>query len=332
MEKGKCCKFSFTIHWDEKGYFLKQTTGNKKHHYHPKVDPSQVAMPGYLIDEETKETILQMSQSCISSSSAATFVQNKVGHFITQASISYMQDSQFNDPLYPNITDVESLLKMFQESNEISYQICWDMPVESSTKLLSEVCDCKRNMEHGFDHSSDPAYCDIAVDCSNRRVEKNLPVNHKILVAVAWANVELLRLFQMYPSVMYCDTTSDTNKKAKHLFTMSGQTPSGKTFVFLTAWIHNQCQSTFQWMFESVLRSFVPESILQHVKLILVDGDPQQRGALQTTILRYIPNNSTQVGTCAWHLFSQGYKRKAPKIGQILDSDKTKYNFFKKHC
>ena len=329
-EKGKFCKFSFTIHWDEKGFFLKQTAGNKNHRYHPKVDPSQVATPGYLIDEETKETILQMSQSCISSSTAATFAQNKVGRFVTKASIAYMQDSNFKDPSYPDITDVESLLKMFQDSNEISYQILWDMPVASSTKLLSEVCDRETNMEHGFDHSLDPAYSDIALECSNRRLEKNLPVSHKIFVAVAFANVELLRLFRMYPYVIYCDTTSDTNKKAKHLFTMSGRTPSGNTFVFLTAWIHNQRQSTFQWMFESVLRSFIPKSILEKVQLILVDGDPQQRGALQTTIERYFPNNVTQIGTCAWHLFSQGYKRKGPKIGQIPDSKKSLYRIFQK--
>ena len=243
---------------------------------------------------------------------------------------------------------------MFRESREISYQVLWDTPVEdvydnhlslqnqisnhsrlgipnqSPTKLYSEVCNHETKQEHAFDHSFDRAYDDIAHECFNRRLEKALPANQKIFVPIAWANIELLRLFCMYPSVMYCDSTSGTNKKARHLLTISGRTPSGKTFVFITAWIHNQRRSTFQWMFKSVLCSFVPSSTLSQIKLILVDGDPQQRGALETTIRNYFPDNVTQIGTCAWHLLSMGYKRKGPTERMIPDSKLHMYKIVKK--
>ena len=137
-------------------------------------------------------------------------------------------------------------------------------------------------------------------------------------------------MFLQHPSVVYCDSTGDSNKKAKHLFTVSGRHPSGKQFVFLRAWVHNQKRSTFKWLFQSVLRSVLPDATLRKIQLVLIDGDPQQRGAVESMLRTYFPSSDTQIGTCAWHLISQGFKRKIRDRSTFPESKHDLCNAFAK--
>lgn len=353
MDKDKICPFQFSISWNENGYYLLQSAGNKTHKHHPKVDPKSVAIPGHLIDKETRETILHMSQACIETSAGANYVNAKLDRHVTRASIAYMQDS----PSFDNMpkSDIASLLDMFRDSNEISYSVLWDAPFvndgddqptysvcgsssslsstfpRSPTKVISEVKNRETNEHHTIDHSFDKDFAEIASEALRRRVAKGLsPKKDKVFVAVAWANKDKLRLFRQHPFVLYCDSTGDSNKKAKHLFTVSGREPSGKQFVILRAWVHNQRRSTFKWLFQSVIRTFLPASTMQSIQLVLVDGDPQQRGAIESMLRTFFPSSDTKIGTCAWHLFSQGYKIHIRNVGTFPDSKKVLYDMFVK--
>lgn len=351
LDKNKICPFNFSISWDEKGYYLLQTAGKNLHKHHPRIDPKTVAIPGHLIDDDTKETILHMSQACIESSAGANYVHAKLDRHISRASIAYMQDSTFDASDNMPKSDIESLLQMFQDSLEISYSVLWDSPCtneesndysrrsnsadtpvpQSPTKLISEVQNRWSNKEHTIDHSFDEAYHDIAREVRGRRIAKGLSdQDDKVFIAVAWANADQLRMFLQHPSVLYCDSTGDSNKKAKHLFIMSGRHPSGKQFVFLRAWVHNQKRSTFKWLFHSVLRSFLPHESLCKIQLVLMDGDPQQRGAVESMLRTYFPSSNTQIGTCAWHLISQGFKKNMRSRGTFPESKQGLYDMFVK--
>ena len=161
------------------------------------------------------------------------------------------------------------------------------------------------------------------------RSAKNVSENAKVFLCVAWSSVEEIRLFKCFPEVIYCDATADTNNTKNQLVTFTGRTTSGRQFIFLRIWIHNQRKSTFQWIFKVVLRTFIPNRFFQQVRVCLVDGDPQQHFNLIQALKTYLHN--AVHSTCAYHLVSGSWKRHCPSKASIDDNMKTKFDEFGKH-
>jgi hypothetical protein len=137
----------------------------------------------------------------------------------------------------------------------------------------------------------------------------------------------------LFPEVLHADCTWDSNNKNNHLLTFSCRTSSGKQVVFLRVWLLNQKRSSFRWVFKFVLTSLFNARTFHRTRLVLVDGDPQQRAELSNAIPEHMPNAID--GGCGWHIVEQGWKVHGPGKTAVRDVggmwDKDKHNLFRKH-
>ena len=117
--------------------------------------------------------------------------------------------------------------------------------------------------------------------------------------------------------------TGDSNSTQNHLLTFTGRTTSGKQFIFLRVWIHNQRQSSFRWVFGVVLKTFIPTEFHEKVELVLVDGDKQQQAELFNAVQSYL--TKATVGSCMFHIVQQNWKNNGTS-NCLLTRNYTYYN------
>jgi len=82
--------------------------------------------------------------------------------------------------------------------------------------------------------------------------------------------------FRLYPEVIFCDVIVHVNKDDCPSLTCTGNDSNGKMFTFLQAFLPNEKQWTFRWIFSVVFPNFFSDSILSRVKVIVTDGCPQE--------------------------------------------------------
>jgi hypothetical protein len=88
----------------------------------------------------------------------------------------------------------------------------------------------------------------------------------------------------------------------------------------------NQRRSTFNWVFHVVLPTFIHRAHLQRVRLIMVDGDPQQGSEVASALKSYMPN--AFFGKCGYHIIHQGWKRHGPTRSSLPTSLWVEYDNF----
>ena len=93
------------------------------------------------------------------------------------------------------------------------------------------------------DHTSEDGMEELRKEVVAAR-ESSTDINpkDKIFLCIAWSNIEELRLFKKFPSLLYCDATGDTNNNKNHLVTFSGRSPDGQQFIFLRVWVRRSCR------------------------------------------------------------------------------------------
>jgi hypothetical protein len=124
--------------------------------------------------------------------------------------------------------------------------------------------------------------------------------------AVAWANNYDICTFSLLPEVFHCDCTCNTDNTNNHLLTFSCQTFTGKQIAVLQIWIPNQKRFLFPWVFKFVLTSILETRVFLWTRLVMVDGDPQQRGELRKA-MQVLMSNAMD-GSGRQHLVEQGWK------------------------
>lgn len=75
---------------------------------------------------------------------------------------------------------------------------------------------------------------------SNRRKSLAISGNQQMMMAVAWIILSERHLFSFFLSVIMVDTTMDTNKEGRPLFSLVGKDSSGNTFTIICAYLPNQ--------------------------------------------------------------------------------------------
>jgi hypothetical protein len=335
LTKDRMCSFAFSVKWDLFGFYVTVPTirsGCPNHDNHPKSDLSKLTLPMQLIPEREKEILQSMADACIGSAFGRNYVFSKLGKFITSAQITHFT-SEPSFPLADGLekSDTDSLLDFFEKTEDISYQTLWDVPLESGKTALVSCLNVDR--AKGFaeiNHTDDP---DFIEPRASAQICRNNPLVHKearIFIAVAFANKYDIRTFLLFPEVIHGDCTCDSNNTNNHLLTFSCRTSSGKQVVFLKVWLPNQKRFSFRWVFKFVLTSLFDASAFRRTRLVMVDGDPQQRAELSKAILDYMPN--AMDGGCGWHIVEQGWKAHGPGKTAVTEAGgkRDKYNLFKK--
>ena len=63
----------------------------------------------------------------------------------------------------------------------------------------------------------------------------------------------------------------------------------------------------FRWVFSVVFPCLIPKHILQNIKIVITDGDPQEFLQIDNAIENVIPNAKRI--RCGWHIVHQGFAR-----------------------
>ena len=125
------------------------------------------------------------------------------------------------------------------------------------------------------------------------------------MMAFAWVTpLEKLR-FKMFPMVIYCDATMDTNNEGRPLLTMTGKDTSSKTFTILRVYLPNQQMWVFRWVFNVLLPEMYGNQVLSNVNTFITDGDSQEISQLDNAITTFFPR--VKRIRCGWHIINRGW-------------------------
>ena len=87
-------------------------------------------------------------------------------------------------------------------------------------------------------------------------------------MSYGWATPIERKMFRPFPTVVFCDTTFDTNKEDHPLLLLIGKDSNSKTFTILRALLPNQQKWIFRWVFCSLLPSLYDKDVLSVMRYI----------------------------------------------------------------
>jgi len=149
---------------------------------------------------------------------------------------------------------------------------------------------------------------------SSRRVSLSINRDQQFMMAFAWTLPHEKKNFEMFPSVVYVDTTTDTNNEGRPLLSMNGKDTNSRTFTILRVFLPNQQMWTFRWVFCVLLPKIYGNHILSKIKVVITDGDSQETNQMGNAIDQYFPQ--ARRVRCGWHLVNQGWNAyiEGPKL------------------
>ena len=251
------CPFSFTIKWDDIGYYinLSQKSGISIHKFHPKVYGDCLPLPSRLLSQKNYDDLKKLSKSCIGGAAGRNFIYSEHFKYISTQRISYLfNESEIRDK--ENVSDIDKLLDFFESTKEISYHCLWD--VVPSQNMVScnklNTTESRLVMRSKFD-SSNILEADVSEkndlkevrkEASNQRNLYNLTKANKLYVGCAWVVKKELRYFKLFPEVICVDGTLHSSETKYNLLAFSCRTSTGKQVIFLRCWMPNEKRVTFR--------------------------------------------------------------------------------------
>ena len=114
--------------------------------------------------------------------------------------------------------------------------------------------------------------------------------------------------FHKHPEVIHVDRTASTNKEKYILMTVTSKDRSGKMVTILRAFLPNQRNWSFRWLFCHVFPVFFSPYVLSRVRVIISDGDSCECNQIDSAIKQLMP--STIRVRCGWHIVNRGMEKK----------------------
>ncbi len=103
---------------------------------------------------------------------------------------------------------------------------------------------------------------DLAQYADIHRVSLDLCNTQELMNASAWALAPKIRLAYQFPEVLLMDSTADTNKESRSLFTIIGIDLTGHMFTILLAFVSNKPAWVFWWLFQTVMPALLGKDLL----------------------------------------------------------------------
>ena len=139
----------------------------------------------------------------------------------------------------------------------------------------------------------------------NRRRSLSVPSDTQFMMAFAWTVPMEKLMFELFSSIIYVDTTADTNNEGRPLLTMAGKDTSSRLFPIIRAFLPNQQMWTFRWVFSVLLPRAYSKRILSKVQIIITDGDSQETNQLDNALSLYFPQ--ARRVQCGWHIVNRSW-------------------------
>ena len=124
--------------------------------------------------------------------------------------------------------------------------------------------------------------------------------------ASAWALAPKIRLAYQFPEVLLMDSTADTNKESRSLFTIIGIDLTGHMFTILLAFVSNKPAWVFWWLFQTVMPALLGKDLLLCVWAVITDGDSQKIFQHDDAQKNYMP--TAHWLRYGWHIIDRGWQ------------------------
>jgi hypothetical protein len=319
---------------------LARGAGCPNHNDHPQPDKQSVALPMRIMDPTELKLMKEMSEAGLGPSAGRNYLLQKTGRLVSSCKVHWFMNG--NDSLDPTrsgkkkVDEVQDLLDSLESNKETKYTILCDTPCSLcklpsarstvapplSSRLVSTSRDSatsSSNSEKDLTENTDLS--DIVKKAQMTRLEQGLDADTKIFIAIGWVYKCDYRLFQLFPEVVHVDGTSHSTNSKYQLYTFSVRSSLNKQVVFMRMWLPNEQKSTFRLVFGYMVRQLLPPDALGRVRVIMADGDPQQKEEILNSFKFVFPN--AVFGGCGWHIVFQGWIRYGPSLNQFRGRQRT---------
>ena len=98
-----------------------------------------------------------------------------------------------------------------------------------------------------------------------QRFVMNLSPEQDISIGIDWVNPLEISLAKMYPEVLFIYFTYKTNNERLPLLTVTCKTTLNKMHTLLRAYLQNQRDWKFRWVFSNILPHIIPKHVLNSI-------------------------------------------------------------------
>jgi hypothetical protein len=336
LKKVDKCSFSLTICTDGSNFFMKGGIGSSLHCGHPQLYPEQLLMSSCLLKTAEKEDIRCMAAAHASPAVARNFLMKKnvdpaapkptlLTTNLSRRQVAYIQGmsrvikknicGQNTGQESPSDQMFEYLQRLPGASYCCLYQHAGsneeipqpiNPPALSPSKLVNEVVRHNKQTTEEIELATED-HPDLAQYAEMHRVSLDLRNTQELMIASAWVLAPEIRLAYQFPEVLLMDSTADTNKESRPLFTITGKDSTGHMFTILRAFVPNERAWVFRWLFQTVMPALLGKDLLLRVRAVITDGDSQEISQLDDALKNYMP--TAQRLRCGWHIIDRGWQR-----------------------
>ena len=301
------CHYRFTIRWDDIGYYLCLGSGRSVHEHHPKLRPSDFPYPTRFIEPHEMEVMNSIARANVNNGAGCMVFYERNGHHITRSKVRNVTRRSGTQPGLSSVgkvTAMESLITTLKESDGHQWAVLYDEILDIEEGEVDELLIQESNAEFsladidplpsGLETTLEtiPEFPDVLdpddvyvyagkdtrehlrVEMRRHAVEKRAALrgllpSQKMVVAVAWGLNSAIRLFKLFPEVIHCDVTVDTNREKRPLLTFSTRESTGRQVIFLYVLLPDEKACSFRWVFQAVLPTLLRRENLNRVNVII---------------------------------------------------------------
>ena len=310
------CPFRFNIGMKDGVFYVLNGSGCTKHEHHPKLHQDQINYPTKLLSTAEKELLIDLGKANANVSVGVNAIYEKTGKVLSSSNVRYLQG--LHNELKPldkmkKQSSPEDMIKYLQD-NGYEHVLLTD---NSQDFQLENTVRTDTGETSNLNVFSEMDQVDVQNFVTSHRKSNKVEPEQIMMVAIAWILPSEKRLAYLFPEVLCVDTTGDTNNESRPLLTVTGKYSLGKTFTVLRAFLPNEKAWVFNWIFSVVMPTLLGTSLMERVRHIICDGDPQECTQIDAAIARHFPQVTR--GRCGFHLVNLGWDRYMGAMKQYKD-------------
>jgi len=309
------CPFFFCICFDIKGFFVVNGKGNSLHRFHSKNNGKLTMIPPRLLEVTSQQLITDLSHADASLGTMRNILHHKTGRIYQRSNLHHIRGlcgiiKNLEDDLHKcSTTDI-----MIKFLTEHKYDYVMLLHCNNVNTIFQQTKEFNDSQAVTNDSIEFPPVENVDINefVNNRRVTLNVHHEQKFMMAFAWTTTPEKRMFKLFPSVIFCDCTEDTNNEGRPLLSMTGKDTNSRTFTIIRAFLPNQKMWVFRWVFSVLLPKVYGNELLKQVQVFITDGDPQETQQLDNGLDLFFPKAKRI--RCGWHLIDRGWNARCPTV------------------
>ena len=318
MSKEHKCPFRFNIGIKDGVFYVISGSGCTKHEHHPKLDQDQINIPMKLLATAEKQLLIDIGKANANLSVGVNAIYEKTGKILSASNVRYLQglhnDLKPLDKMKPQ-NSPEAMVE-YLKKNGYDHILLTDNAPNSQ---LENIIQTEEGISTNVNTFAQSDQVDVDHFITGHRRTHEIEPQEIMMIGIAWILNSEKRLVHLFPEILCVDTTGDTNNESRPLLTITGKDSNGKTFTVLRAFLPNEKAWVFNWIFSVVMPTLLGSTLMERVRHIICDGDPQECTQIDAAIKRHFPQVTR--GRCGFHLVTLGWERHMGPMKQYKNKE-----------